>query len=283
MLIGGEGGYNHCHLTAKLLSCFHHVFSLFVCTQVQELIAGEYGTTQRIPTDPYQPLACHCFSRETARVRFSKRIESLNSECIDGYTVQLSSSLWAGLIPEDNREGGASQFPPSVPCPYNNGTMTEPIQDNLTDTVNQYRQLSNNSLVNFAPIDVVPYMGIVEPGGGAPVKCFQLNTSDVVTFEPTAAVFSIELCSQGYCRGDARSSWVVANESFPCAENRMGPLCGQCKPGYAVTLYSSVSLCHCRRHPLSLVLGHLSPLGGREGEGEAFLSWEGGREIGRPD
>ena len=221
------------------------LLTLLLCPQVQELIAGEYSTTQRIPVDPYQPLSCHCFSRETSRVRFSKRVESLNSECIDGYTVLLSSSLWAGLIPESN-QGGASQFPPSVPCPYANETVTngaEPIRDNLTDTVNLYRQISNNSLVNFAPLDVVPYMGIVEPGGGAPVKCFNFSTSDVVTFRPTAAVFSIELCSQGYCRGDARSNWVVANESFPCADNRMGPLCGQCKPGYAVTLYSSVSLC----------------------------------------
>ncbi len=208
---------------------------------MKELIGGKYRTTQRIPTNPFQPLACHCFTQETSRVQFSKRVESLNSVCIDGYTVQLSGSLWAGLIPEDgSKEGGASEFPPYVPCPLAN--ETEPIEDNLTSTVNRYRQMaSNSSLVNFAPVDVIPYMGLVGPGGGAPVKCFELNISEVVTYEPQSAVFSIELCSQGYCLGDARSSWVVVNESFPCAENRMGPLCGQCKPGYAVTLYSSVS------------------------------------------
>ena len=203
---------------------------------MRELIAGEYSSTQRIPTQPFQPLACHCFTEETSRVTFGKRVESLDSECIEGYTVQLSGSLWAGFIPEDSTKGETSEFPPSVPCPSFN--ETEPINDSLTNIVDRYRQIS--SPVNFAPVDVIPYMGIVGPGGGAPVKCFELNVSDVVTYEPPGAVFSIELCSQGYCRGDARSDWVVANESFPCSQNRMGPLCGQCKPGYAVTLYSSV-------------------------------------------
>lgn len=133
-----------------------------------------------------------------------------------------------------------SDLPPSIACPYPSDAVQDaPIQDSLTNAVQSYRQLDNNS-VNFAPIDVVPYFGLVDPGGGATVKCFELNVSEVVAYK-SSAVFSIELCSRGYCRGDSQSSWVVANESFPCADNRMGPLCGQCKPGYAVTLYSSVS------------------------------------------
>ena len=121
-----------------------------------------------------------------------------------------------------------------------------PIEDRLTTTVQSYRQLrSSSSVTNFEPVDVIPYFGPVDPGGGAPVKCFTENVSNVVEYTPDA-VFSIELCSRGYCRGDSDSSWVVANESFPCAENRMGPLCGQCEPGYAVTLYSSVSYWACQ-------------------------------------
>ena len=97
-----------------------------------------------------------------------------------------------------------------------------------------------NSSASFDPLDVIPYADGLIPGGGAPVYCFNsTNVSELVDFRQ-AGEFSIEVCSRGYCRGDLRDSWFVANVDFPCVDNRQGPLCGQCKPGYAVTLYSTV-------------------------------------------
>lgn len=201
------------------------------------MIFSKYFLTQRIPTDPALSLSCNCLVADDSLVQFTGRVESYSAQCISGYTLELSSNLWAGFIPD----GNAAESPPSVECPYpSNDAQEVAIHDKLTDTVEKYRNLSSNSLASFEPIDVIPYAGLVRPGGGAPVQCFEVNVSEVVTYM-APGVFSIELCSQGYCRGDSDSRWVLANESFPCTRNRMGPLCGQCMPGYAVTLYSTVS------------------------------------------
>lgn len=211
---------------------------------MKDLIANKFRFTQRIPTD--QPLACQCFSQGDNRTKFTRRVESLPSLCVFGYTVQLSGFLWAGFIPREGGKsaGAISEFLDTIPCPYVNGSdvTTPPISDSLTNVVRRYRAGSGNRTVSDLRLqDVIAYYGLVAPGGGAPVRCFEENISSVVAYQ-IDAVFSIELCGQGYCRGDVESSWYLANESFPCTENRMGPLCGQCVPGYAVTLYSSVSV-----------------------------------------
>ena len=93
----------------------------------------------------------------------------------------------------------------------------------------------------FQSVDVVPFEGVV-PGGGAPVKCYQgYNVSQLVDYVPPGE-FSVEFCTRGYCRGNPLTTWYLADVNYPCAENREGLLCGQCKPGYAVTFYSTVSL-----------------------------------------
>jgi len=75
----------------------------------------------------------------------------------------------------------------------------------------------------------------------APVKCYQgNNVSELVDYIPLEE-FSIKFCTRGYCRGNPLSSWNLANVDYPCRENREGPLCGQCKLRYTVTLYSTVS------------------------------------------
>lgn len=75
------------------------------------------------------------------------------------------------------------------------------------------------------------------------MKCFRgSNVSELVEFnEMSDSEFSVELCTRGYCRGDIRDSWYLVDNDFPCVEHREGPLCGQCKPGFALTLYSTVS------------------------------------------
>ena len=211
-------------------------------TQTSQMIST--SITQRIPIDPFQPLGCHCLNRFDFldRSRFS---EFLPSECILGYTISLSGSLWAGLLSESGDQDEMEGNPSSIPCPNFEGENISiaDVQDSLTTFVLEQRMMDNNSQIvrlNFDPVDVVPYNGIISPGGGAPVKCFNLNVSEVVAYEPTA-LFSIEQCSQGYCQGDSSTTWQLANVSFPCAANRMGILCGQCKPGNAITLYSTVS------------------------------------------
>ena len=88
---------------------------------------------------------------------------------------------------------------------------------------------------------MVSYEGGIVPGRGAPVKCYQgSNVSELVDYIPPGK-FSIKFCTRGYCRGNPLSSWNLADVDYPCRENREGPLCGQCKSGYAVTLYSTVS------------------------------------------
>ena len=195
------------------------------------------SVTQRIPTDPYQPLACHCFKEDTSLVTFSSLIREIESECILGYTVQLSSANWGGLISKDG-DPIDDQYPSSVPCPAQGDGNVMTFSDNLTNFVLEFRRMD---LANHDIVDVVPYLGLIGPGGGAPVMCFEKTVSEVINHK-SKGIFTIERCGQGYCRGDVRDTWLVANVSYPCADNRMGPLCGQCKPNHAVTLYSTVSL-----------------------------------------
>lgn len=212
--------------------------------QVNNLIVSKFSMTQRIPTN--QPLACHCFSSSDAPVRFSSRVLSYSHQCINGYTIELNSLLWAGLIPTSNSGSNPSLYPPTVPCPAipSNATL---VESSFTSFVRESRRrtelMLGNGSARFDPLDVIPYANGLIPGGGAPVYCFDdTNVSRLVDFKREGE-FSIEVCSRGYCRGDLRDSWFVANVDFPCVDNRQGPLCGQCTPGYAVTLYSTVSEC----------------------------------------
>lgn len=211
-------------------------------SQVNQLILTNFSVTQRIPTN--QPLACHCFSSPDAPVKFSSRVLSYSHQCIDGYTIELNSLLWAGLIPTATSGSNPSLYPPNIiACPRIPPNATA-VESDFTSFVHDSRQRAEiaqgNSSGNFDPVDVIPYANGLIPGGGAPVYCFNnTNISELVDFEQQGE-FSIEVCSRGYCRGDLRDSWFVANVEFPCVENRQGPLCGQCKPGFAVTLYSTV-------------------------------------------
>ena len=206
-------------------------------TVASELVQN--SVTQRIPTD--QPLACHCFKEDTSLVTFSSLIREIESECILGYTVKLSSANWGGLISKDG-DPIDDQYPSSVPCPVQGDGNETTFSDNLTNFVLEIRRkdLINHEL-KFDPVDVVPYLGLIGPGGGAPVMCFEKTASEVINHK-SKGNFTIEQCVQGYCRGNVRDTWLVANVSYPCADNRMGLLCGQCKPNHAVTLYSTVSL-----------------------------------------
>ena len=213
---------------------------------MNQLIVSQFSSTQRIPVD--QPLACQCFSSENATIHFSSRVLELPHSCVAGYTVSLNSILWAGQVPVSDSESDATPPPATIPCPVLSVNAT-PIQDSLTEWVMQnreanalYSQTRNGTGTSFFnPVDVVPYEGGIMPGRGAPVKCYQgNNVSELVDYMPPGE-FSIEFCTRGYCRGNPLSSWNLADVDYPCRENREGPLCGQCKPGYAVTLYSTVS------------------------------------------
>ena len=210
--------------------------------QVNSLLLTNYSITQRIPTS--QPLACHCFSSSDAPVKFSQRVHSYSHQCLRGYTVELNSLLWAGLIPTATSGASLSQYPPDIPCLQIPVNATAEISA-LTTYIHQSRRSAERLQGNYSifdPLDVIPYANGLMPGGGAPVYCFnETNVSRLVDFERQGE-FSIEVCSRGYCRGDLRDSWFVANVDYPCVKNRRGPLCGQCKPGYAVTLYSTVSV-----------------------------------------
>ncbi len=148
--------------------------------------------------------------------------------------------MWGGLFSADG-EVLDDFYPPTMPCPSTEFSTNVTYLDNLTNFVLEVRKLDEiNQELNFDPVDVVSYLDLIAPGGGAPVMCFNKSVEDVVNHK-SKGVFAIEQCGQGFCQGDGRDTWLVANVSFPCAENRMGPLCGQCKPNYSVTLYSTVS------------------------------------------
>ena len=93
------------------------------------------------------------------------------------------------------------------------------------------------------PVDVVAYPGGVIPGGGAAVTCFNTsNVSSLVEFDATDdGEFAIEFCTRGYCRGGPEDSWFLVDSDYPCIEHRQGVLCGQCEPGYSITMTSTVS------------------------------------------
>ena len=231
-------------ISSPAITYTNNYVSLTYCIQVNSLIVSNFSVTQRIPTN--QPLACHCFSSSDVPVRFSSRVLSYSHRCIDGYTIELNSLLWAGLIPTPTSGSALSLYPPDIPCPAVPPNATAEISE-FTSFVHESRRRAERAQGNFSsfdPLDVVPYADGLIPGGGAPVICFNgTNVSMLVDFERQGE-FSIEVCSRGYCRGDLRDSWFVANVDFPCVKNRQGPLCGQCKPGYAVTLYSTVSQLH---------------------------------------
>ena len=192
----------------------------------------EYSYTQRIPED--QPLACNCLN-ETGPISVTSHLNqqtlSLSHTCIQGYTIQLNSILWAGLIP---RGDSAPLLPPSVPCPEA-PPNSQPITNDLTQFILEAREN-----VTFDPVDVVTYERGVHPGGLGPVLCFHANITHLVTYEPDGE-FSLEFCTRGYCRGNQLSSWFLSDQGYPCIPEREGVLCGQCRSGFAVTTYSTVS------------------------------------------
>ena len=175
--------------------------------------------------------------------------------CVAGHTIQLNSLLWAGYQatttqpPSSNSNNGdvEDSFQPNeIPCPEVPVNAT-PIEDDLSVFVSLSRQrtsaqgsIAAASSINFSPVDVVPYEGGVTPGGGAPVVCYGNNSVTELVRYQTQGQFLIEFCTRGYCLGDSRSGWNVGDVGFPCVANRHGTLCGQCLPGFAVTLYTSV-------------------------------------------
>ena len=217
--------------------------------QVNNLITTNYSITQRIPTD--QPLACQCLindnsditASDNANIPAAAQSTALSIHCVRGYTVELTSLLWVGLIPVAT----SSPALPVVDCP-SVPLNPPPIDDgNYTMFIRQSRRTdsANGLQTSFDPVDVIPYEDGIIPGGGAPVICYSsMNVSELVNYEPPGDL-AVNLCTRGYCRGDARSLWYLADVNYPCVENREGVLCGQCKPGFAVTLYTTVSVCGC--------------------------------------
>lgn len=185
-----------------------------------------------------QPLACNCLNETgppSVRPALSGQALDLSHTCIRGYTVQLNSILWAGLIP---LAASAPLLPATVPCPVLPSDST-PVMDRLTDFITEARTNTNNSLT-FDPVDVVTYEQGVHPGGRGPIRCFPGNNiSELVAYRADGE-FSIEFCTRGYCRGNILSSWFLSDEDYPCISERKGVLCGQCRPGYALTTYSTV-------------------------------------------
>ena len=201
-----------------------------------DLINEEYQNIQRIPSS--QPLSCQCYSPHS----YGSAARFYQPSCINGYTVKLSSALWAGLIPT-----GTSEIDklPSVPCltPNSNDVL---IEDSLTSLINEARErqlltLGGAEDPNANPVDVIPFMGVILAGGGAPVTCYSNYTVDeLVAFRPNG-VFSVDYCHLGFCRGNPQSNWYLSDINYPCLETREGVLCGQCKPGLSQTVTATVS------------------------------------------
>jgi len=92
------------------------------------------------------------------------------------------------------------------------------------------------------PIDVAPYLGVIRPGGGADIMCFNgYNISHLIEFQDKGEFF-FDLCVGGYCKADMLDDWVLTDVRYPCKDNREGIFCGQCKPGYAVKPLTWVSI-----------------------------------------
>lgn len=204
--------------------------------QVNDLLTSTFKATQRIPES--QPLACNCLNEiapRPLRTRLNSQALELTHTCIRGYTVQLNSILWAGLIPRDDL---APLHPPTVFCPVVPPDAT-PVSNELTNYIMEARTNAVDSFI-FDPVDVVRYEGGVHPGGRGPVRCFRGNNiSELVAYRADGE-FSVEFCTRGYCRGDLLSSWFLSDEDYPCISEREGLLCGQCRRGYALTTYSTV-------------------------------------------
>ncbi len=207
---------------------------------MNELLLTNFSVTQRIPSD--QPLACQCFTlNDVVEQRYKSNFLD-DTTCIQGYTVELSSLYWAGYIPM-----ATGPSPLLIePCPEPPIDPT-PIDDsNYTIWVRESRRIdsSNGISAGFDPVDVVPYQNGATPGGDAPVVCFNTrNASELVQYKPPNGEFTADICTRGYCRGDADSAWFLSDIDYPCIDNREGVLCGQCKPGFAVTIYTTVSQC----------------------------------------
>ena len=207
-----------------------------IALQVNHLILTKFSVTQRIPTG--QPLACQCFI-DRNRISLIPGGDATTTQCIQGYTVLISSVYWAGLIP---METGSSPLP-EVPCPPV-PSSPPPVDDGgYSDWVrtSRFTDATNGNSGGFDPVDVVPGENGVIPGGGAPVVCYVTrNVSELIEYRPQGE-FTVDVCTRGYCRGDARSAWFLSDVDYPCIENREGVLCGQCKEGFAVTVYTTVS------------------------------------------
>ena len=94
----------------------------------------------------------------------------------------------------------------------------------------------------LSPDDVVTYEGNAVPGGGAPVMCYSTTDLDAVLAVNVSRESVIENCPNGYCERTPSGFWITSDVSSPCVDTREGVLCGKCKPGYAVTPQSNVSM-----------------------------------------
>lgn len=207
---------------------------------MNDLLSTSFYETQRIPAD--QPLACNCLNETGApdvTSHLNPQALAISHTCIRGYTVQLNSILWAGLLPHHS---SAPLHPPTVPCPEIPPDPM-PVTSRLTTFILEARANQTDSLL-FDPVDVVTYEQGVHPGGRGPIRCFQGNISELVVYKADGE-FTVEFCTRGYCRGDLLSSWFTADEDYPCIAERRGVLCGQCRSGYALTTYSTVMTCGC--------------------------------------
>ena len=170
-------------------------------------------------------------------------MEKYDSECIQGYTVNLNGLLWAGLIPLRNMTE-LNELP--ITSCYDSFSNETAQSDSLTLLVTEARAkqlalLGSSQNPDANPIDVVPYQGGVVPGGGANVKCYANYTMDELVDFKITGEFSVDLCTRGYCRGDEETSWYLSDVNYPCSENREGVVCGQCRAGLSLTLTTTVS------------------------------------------
>lgn len=206
----------------------------FFSLKVNQLSLTNYSILQRIPDD--QPLACQCF--KTTDLNFGPNLDFYPAECIDGYTVELSGILWAGLIPNDSNP--ITELP-TVPC-LNVSNTTDPLS---LDTFSAWVEsviMEDGSNPAASPVDVVPYQGVIIPGGGAPVTCYENYTVDeLVSFKPSGVEFTVDSCFRGFCNGTIETNWFLSDVNQPCVSDREGVLCGQCKKGLSITLTTTVS------------------------------------------
>ena len=219
---------------------------MYICVQVNTLLTTDFKDTQRIPDS--QPLACNCLNETgppTVRPHFTSSILSLAHTCIRGYTVELNSVLWAGLIPLQG--DSAPLYPPTVPCPEV-APDSSPVSNSLSTFILEARGNTSDNLTSD-PVDVVTYEGGVHPGGLRPILCFDGNNISQLVAYRADGEFSVEFCTRGYCQGDVLSSWFLSDEGYPCISDRKGLLCGECRSGYALTTYSTVRSTLCSPSP----------------------------------